>query len=383
MLYYCIYKYLRYFCVYFFRHLMKNCRTDSRKKLYTRALSRDEIIQVNGVAYIEGNLKITHLRILMTIISHLQSALQFKISRRRKNPYIPDKLLPGQFAEKTRTRILTIPVAEFNLGQKNGGRLRSYFEELQETRLVFPESVKCLDGLKIVNTFQGLIAGYSFPPYSKEVDIYLLEEMVRRLLLTEEGFSTYSHKSAMSLTNKYTVRIYWLISSWRNKGGFVISLDTFKRILSLGPAYDRYDNIVSKIISPAQQELKDRFPIWFQYRLYRLNGVQRLVFKIKMIVSPEQRRHEMESARDICFNLLMSIGVKIDIIQQIFSQTDYEDIKPFLSKLMDLTSYIRNNTHISDVNSYVSASMDLWFSDWLARYSIIDDENDLSDHSDI
>lgn len=367
----------------FYGHSMKSSRQKDCKKLYIKALSRDEIIQVNGVAYIEGNLKLTHLRILMIIISQLQSALQFKISRRRKNPYIPDKLLPGQFAEKSKTRVLTIPVSEFNLGQKNGGRLRSYLEELQNTRLVFPESIKCLDGLKIVNTFQGLIAGYSFPPYSKEVDIYLLEEMVRRLLLTEEGFTSYSHTSAMSLTNKYTVRIYWLICSWRNKGGFVISLENFKRILALGPAYRRYDNIVSKIISPAQQELKDRFPIWFQYRFYRLNGVPRLVFKIKMIVSPEQKQHEMESARDICFNLLMSIGVRIETIQQIFSKTDYEDIKPFLSKLMDLTSYIRNNTHISDVNSYVSASMDLWFSDWLARYSVIDDENELSDHPDI
>lgn len=367
-------------CQFLLTQMNFSGKVNVRKKR-SKTLTRDEIIQVNGVAYIEGNLKLTHLRILMTIISYLQSALQFKASRRRRSHHIPESLLPGHGMEKTQTRVLTIPVSEFNLGQKNGGRLRTYFEELQDARLIFPETIECIDGLKIVNSFSGLIAGYSFPPYSKEVDIYLLEDMVRRLLLTEEGFSTYSHSSAMSLTNKYTVRIYWLICSWRTKGGFAISLDNFKRILALGPAYDRYDNIVTKIINPAQQELKSRFPIWFQYRLYRLNGDSRLVFKIKMIVTPEQKRHEMESARDITFNLLMSIGVNLDTIQQIFRQIDYEDLKPFLSKLMDLTSYVRKNDHISDVNNYVAASMNVWFSDWLARYTIVDDENDMTDRS--
>lgn len=367
-------------CQFLLTQMNFSGKVNVRKKR-SKTLTRDEIIQVNGVAYIEGNLKLTHLRILMTIISYLQSALQFKASRRRRSHHIPESLLPSHGMEKTQTRVLTIPVSEFNLGQKNGGRLRTYFEELQDARLIFPETIKCIDGLKIVNSFSGLIAGYSFPPYSKEVDIYLLEDMVRRLLLTEEGFSTYSHSSAMSLTNKYTVRIYWLICSWRTKGGFAISLDNFKRILALGPAYDRYDNIVTKIINPAQQELKSRFPIWFQYRLYRLNGDSRLVFKIKMIVTPEQKRHEMESARDITFNLLMSIGVNLDTIQQIFRQIDYEDLKPFLSKLMDLTSYVRKNDHISDVNNYVAASMNVWFSDWLARYTIVDDENDMTDRS--
>ena len=349
------------------------------KRTANRTLTKDEMIQVNGVAYIEGNLKLTHLRILMTMISYLQTALQYKIARRRRSHNIPENLLPDRNTERIQTRVLTIPVAEFNLGQKNGGRLRSYFEELQETKLIFPETIKCVDELKVVNSFSGLIAGYSFPPYSKEVDIYLLEDMVRRLLLTEEGFSTYSHSSAMSITNKYTVRIYWLICSWRTKGGFAISLENFKRILALGPAYDRYDNIVSKIIQPAQQELRKRFPIWFQYRLYKLHGDPRLVFKVKMIVPQEQKNKEMASARDICFNLLISIGVKLDIIQHIFSQIDYEDLKPFLSKLMNLTSYVRKNNHISDVNSYVAASMNVWFSDWLARYAVIDDENEVSD----
>ena len=45
-----------------------------------------------------------------------------------------------------------------------------------------------------------------------------------------------------------------------------------------------------------------------------------------------------------------------------------------MAKLMDLVSYVRENRHIKDVNRYLLASMDIWFSDWLERYERIDQE---------
>ena len=95
---------------------------------------RDELLHVNGVAYIEGNLKLAHLRILIAIVSHLQSAILFKVSRRKNGIKVPDAMLPrrGEVTRRGQTRILTIPVEEFHLGMRNGGRLRTYFDELQE-----------------------------------------------------------------------------------------------------------------------------------------------------------------------------------------------------------------------------------------------------------
>ena len=55
---------------------------------------RDELYHVNGVAYLEGNLKLAHLRILIAIINHLQEALHYKISRKKAGLRIPDHLLP-------------------------------------------------------------------------------------------------------------------------------------------------------------------------------------------------------------------------------------------------------------------------------------------------
>ena len=250
-----------------------------------------------------------------------------------------------------------------------------YFEELQETRIIFPDPLHCSSPqFNLVNRFSGLIVGYSFPAYSKNVDIYLQEEMVGRLLLTEEGYSSYSQSSALSLTNKYTVRLYWLISSWRNKGGFVISLSNLKRILCLSEAYDRFDNVSLKIIEPARRELRARFPIWFEMRQYESGSDRQLAFKVKIAMTEEQRREEMRKAYDICFNILSSIGASMGAIGDIFSKVEFEDLRPFMAKLMDLVSYVRENRHIKDVNRYLLSSMDIWFADWLERYERIDQE---------
>lgn len=336
---------------------------------------RDELLHVNGVAYIEGNLKLAHLRILIAIVSHLQAAIHFKVSRRKHGIRVPDALLPqkGEITMRGQTRILTIPVDEFHLGIRNGGRLRGYFDELQETRIVFPDpSDNTSPQFNLVNCFSGLIVGYSFPAYSKNVDVYLQEEMVGRLLLTEEGYSSYSQSSALSLTNKYTVRIYWLISSWRNRGGFVISLSNFKRILCLSDAYERFDNVSSKIIEPARRELKSRFPIWFEMRQYESGNDRQLAFKVKIAMTEEQRQAEMRKAYDICFNILTSVGASIGTIGDIFARVEFEDLRPFMAKMMDLVSYVRENRHIKDVNRYLASSMDIWFADWLERYERID-----------
>ena len=113
---------------------MQKLKDDRQLSGYRNGQSRrDELLHVNGVAYIEGNLKLAHLRILIAIVSHLQAAILYKVSRRKSCIRIPDALLPqrGEVTKRGQTRILTIPVEEFHLGMRNGGRLRTYFYELQ------------------------------------------------------------------------------------------------------------------------------------------------------------------------------------------------------------------------------------------------------------
>ena len=328
-------------------------------------VQNDELYQTNSVAYIESDLKINHLRILMAIIKHLQKPIRYKVDRACRSSRIPEALLPelNNHTRFGRTRTIEIPVSDFNIGRNNGARLRACLDELCSTRIVFPTVSAYL-----LNVFPGLIAGYSFPAYSKKVRIYLHEQLVGRLLLTEEGFSHYSHSKALTLTNKYTVRLYWLICSWRNRGGFVISLNSLRRILQLGIGYDKFSAIVTRVLAPAQSQLQKSFPIWFQYRVYDMDGKRRLAFKIKVILTENEQKRLRKEAYDFCFNLLSKSGISVDVLGDMFLLVETEDLKPFVLKVMDVTAYIAAHPNIRDRGGYLRASLDSWLDNWILRY---------------
>lgn len=348
---------------------VQNCDTkNTLKGASSRPGQTDELYQTNSVAYIEADLKINHLRILMAIIKHLQTAIRFKVGRTVGKGRIPDSLLPP-VSTHTRfydTRVLDIPVSDFHMGLNNGGRLRSCLDELCTTRIVFPRiSHYYLD------TFPGLIAGYEFPAYAKNVRIFLMNPMIGRLLLTEEGYSHYSHAKALTLTNKYTVRLCWLICSWRNRGGFVISLDNLRKILQLGPSYDRYCNITGRVLNPSMTELRARFPLWFLYRLYKRKEGPVLAFKIKVKLAPEEENRLRKDAYEFCFRLLTKSGIGFHAFTAIFDSVETEDIKPFVSKLTDLVSYMAEHGEIRNRDQYMRLSLNAWLSDWSVRYQDI------------
>ena len=135
---------------------------------------------------------------------------------------------------------------------------------------------------------------------------------------------------------------------------------------------------------PAAEDLEGRFPIWFLYKTYDSGEERNIVFKIRTAVSPEQMKKESQYVWDVCFHLLHSVGANPTILSDIFSKVDYEDLRPFLSKVMDLTTYIKearldarhltdpgHDKHISDVNAYIRAALNAWFSDWRIRYQDI------------
>lgn len=339
---------------------------------------KDILYQVNGVAYIEADLKLADLRILMAIIKALQGPIKYSISRSGRHG-IPAAMLPEQrtISPYGKIRVLNIPVSDFHLGIRNGGRLRSYLEALITTRCVFPVLPPREGRPQPLNVYSGMIVDYEFPAYAKTVNIFLQEEMVSRLLLTENGYSQYSHASALSLTNKCTVRLYWLICSWRNRGGFAISVSNLMKILSLGKSYNRRDNLIEKIIKPAQKELEANFPIWFRFRVVESETKTRIYFKIQLKLDAASRSKEIGRVHDIWFYSLSELGIKRATIDEVFLKIEMEDLTPFSLKIQKLLAHLKENRFaIRDTDAYFRQSMQQWFDDWTLRYQDVADTDD-------
>ena len=336
----------------------------------------DELYHVNGVVYIEANLKINELRVLMAIVRHLQGAILFKVRRHVRKGPVPEVFLPPrrEIPDLPGVRVITIPVSDFHFGLNNGKRLRACLQELTATHIIFPSAHKSdSSGIPVVNNFRGLISGFHFPPYASAVDIYLSDPLIERLLLTEEGYSHYSHAKALSITNKYTVRIYWLICSWRSRGGFCVSIDAFRKILSLGKGYDKLSNIVSRILEPSKADFDAAFPITFQYRTYEADGQNRIVFKIRVLLSESEVSQRKKEVYEFCINLLAKSGIDRTSLPAIIEDLDCEDIQPFILKVTDLCDHIAAARNIKDKNRYFLTSIRQWLATWHLRYPNLSD----------
>ena len=344
--------------------MFKDAFQDNREMDFATQV-KDELVCVNRVSNIEGKLKLAHLRVIIILIQHLQPALRHKITFRRISGSVPERLLPpkSEITIDGCRRIINIPVSEFGFGKRNGGRLRKYLEELQHCHICVSlkgESISC-----------PLIAGFDYPQFSRTVEIHISEFVVQTLLTTEDGYFTFSKSLALSISNRYTLRIYWLICSWKQKGGFAITADRLRRQFGLGCAYGRMDNLTLKIIQPACQEMKDSFPLYFEYRLYNTVS-QYVVFKVKTKKTETELQADFLMARDTSFNLLASVGASTSLLSEIFSELDHEDLVPYLRKLSEVTSYIQTQKGraIQDINAYILTSITSWYTNWLSRYTL-------------
>lgn len=77
-------------------------------------------------------------------------------------------------------------------------------------------------------------------------------------------FTRYLYEVAMSARNKYTYKLYMIIASWKQKGGFRISVEELKSQLGIGPKeYLLYKEFKRRVLIPVQQDLERRSDCWF------------------------------------------------------------------------------------------------------------------------
>lgn len=200
--------------------------------------------------------------------------------------------------------------------------------------------------------------------------MYILDALVSRLLFTVDGYGKYSLCQAMSFRNKYTVRLYWLISSWANRGCVCITLDNMRTLLSVEGSYQRVDNFYTWVLNVARDELRAKSVLFFEYRRTPSSeGVELITFKIKHHLSEDDQKVRLNSFRDYIFNFGVSLGLSDSSVMSIVSSVEQEDYSYACSKLGEIKTYVLlNRSSIRDVDGYVLGSIRTWLDNWEERF---------------
>ena len=279
------------------------------------------VIQTMGITTLKGDWSISHLRVLIAITCALQKNI-----KNRLNP--ASRPIPV-------TNKLNIPPRDFHMGPSNGMYLREVLQSSKD---------------------RGLISGYSYPCRASVIEVQLAKEMMEKMLDVSSGFTRYSLETAHAIKRKSTLRLYWLVCSWRSRGGFQLPADDLRYLLGLGPAYQRADNIVTHILEPAREELEALQETWFSYKM----TARTISFKVHYNLTEEEKLQLSRDCWDQCFRLLSAAGLSFRLIADLFPRVRPEDQPAFVAKLQSILLDISQRRDLRNPAAYVHAALEGW-----------------------
>lgn len=279
------------------------------------------VIQTMGITTLKGDWSISHLRVLIAITCALQKHI-----KNRLNP--ASRPIPV-------TNKLNISPRDFHVGPSNGMYLREVLQSSKD---------------------RGLISGYSYPCRASVVEVQLAKEMMEKMLDVSSGFTRYSLETAHAIKRKSTLRLYWLVCSWRSRGGFQLPADDLRYLLGLGPAYQRADNIVTHILEPAREELEVLQETWFSYKM----TARTISFKVHYNLTEEEKLQLSRDCWDQCFRLLSAAGLSFRLIADLFPRVRPEDQPTFVAKLQSILVDISKRRDLRNPAAYVHAALEGW-----------------------
>lgn len=343
--------------------------TEKRQKIVMLPEIISYMQQPNRVTEATYDYTLVQKKILTAVIYFLQEGIKHRL-----NGYSYEQL--EIFKQNPSEKIqIKIPLHEITPSKQ-------YYSDVRESAKMLASIIVRLPGKdpftgKAGTYFTGLMS--VFVPddyrYDRHMVIELEKEVAKRLMEIDKNergipvnYTRYAYEIIMRSKNKHTPRIYEMISSWKKKGGFVITLDDFRSRLMLGDKYPTYKDLKNRVIKPAHEELFEKADCWFNclakdFEVRKGKTITHLNFKV---IVPELKEMNEVKKNSIIEMLRMHFGFKEEhlvAIKPILADPDNFD--KLNLKLLELNDYIQSkkgtNDRIALIPNYVIATLCKYF----------------------
>jgi len=183
-----------------------------------------------------------------------------------------------------------------------------------------------------------------------------------------KNYTKFLLHTAINAKNKYTPRLYKIISSWSKKGGFVISIVDLKERLGIisadektGALYDFYPNysdFVKRVLNPVKAELYKKTDCWFEFAPSAKDGkkVTHLQFKVITPLLEKDLQTKIDYAKNLLRSHFQFDDKDMKSVDEVF-KGDF-DAEEFYLKLFEIKDHISSNKDkIGNVKAYVVRSL--------------------------
>jgi len=297
--------------------------------------------QSNIITTMQADYNLLHNRILVTLIDRLQPV----INRQINHPMLFDNIFP-EFQNANEIRVV-IPLKDFGVSPSNYKQLKQALKDIASIPVEY-DTINPFTGGEMWGVRGFFSAEMDKARYHRNVHIILHKKIAEKVLFALTGYTQYYKEIALNSKNKYSPRLYMLISSWREKGGFKIKYEKFRALLGLKDKYKRFYDLYKNVIRPVYEELFEKADVWFEVaeEYDNANDPYPSVLNFKVVrglLSAKEQQllnNQRQSIRLIWGN---QSDMKEEQIANALKFVTSENYTYTLEKTSELIAYIRNN----------------------------------------
>lgn len=299
------------------------------------------------ITMLSADFNTLHLRVLISLVDKIQNSIEQSI----KN--VPLMQLSLFQEQPYNDRILvTIPTKDFGVTPDSYPELRKALLQLATipVELDTKDPISGAESWYVAGLFKAYIPKEK---HKRSITIEMDLNVAKALVNVEKGFTKYIKEIAFQSQSKYTVRMYMLISSWKDKGGFAITLDKFRKWLKLENKYPKYKDLYKRIIRPVYEELFEKANCWFEVAEVYKEGESepyKLNFKVvRAALTVQEEEYLKVQTNSLIGMLSRHLRMEDKHIKQIVPLLNVSNVGHAVQKVLSLCDYIKE--HWNDITS--------------------------------
>ncbi len=313
--------------------------------------------QSNIITLMSYDFKTLQLRVLISLIEKIQGGIEESI----KNKTAVEQLTLFKQYENESRILLSIKYKDLGITPNQYPDVRAALRQLATIpiELDTKDPITGADSWSVTGLFKAYIPRKT---HNKVFTIEIEKEIAKNFFNVDKGFTKFIKEIAFASQSKYTVRMYMLISSWKDKGGFSIRMDKFRKWLKLEKKYLNYKDLYKRIIRPVYEELFEKANCWFEVsEVYKEGESQPYKLNFKVIRSSlskkekERLETQIQNIKNLAFRYLKMEDKHIKQIEPFINITNSNTV---LNKVIELHNYVQNNyKKINSIPDYCTKSL--------------------------
>ena len=288
--------------------------------------------------------KLIHYRLLCTMISTLQPQMRINLANKKnKIQQLPNK-------DKV---VIEIPYKDFGLTTDRYNELRQALRALAGTTIEFDTD----DNWVITGLCKAMIPK---DKYARSIKLEFDPDVADAITSVHNGFTQFSKEIVFKLNSVYSIQLYLLCCSWRDKSGFKRTIEWLRKWLYIENKYTSYKDFSSKILKAAQEELKLKADVWFEFSPIVKVGEKdpyMISFKVIHNNTPAEIK-ALDNQKSIIIRWWTdNLKLSAKTIEELLTKLNDNNIKEIYIKTFNILVKIEDNSNIIDISSYAYTSL--------------------------